>query len=199
MDGTPRQATDDGRLREEIKGASTCGLWLFIAALSMLFAASLIGYLVIRLRTPEWPPAGMPALPVGLYFSTFILILCSLALQGALDSARKNRQQLLRLMLLASFVLGILFIVSQLLAWSALLGAQVYAQVNLYAFTFYLLTGLHGLHVFGGLIPLGITLAKAYGGSYGPQWVLPVKHVGLYWHFLLVVWLVMFSVMVIAG
>lgn len=199
MDTTPRQAEDDGRSREEIKGASTCGLWLFIATLSMLFAASLVGYLVIRYRTPEWPPAGMPPLPVGLFFSTFILILCSVSLHGALDSARKDRQSMLRLMLAAGFVLGILFLVSQLLAWSKLLGAQVYAQANLYAFTFYLLTGLHGVHVIGGLIPLGITVRKAYAGSYNPHWVLPVQHVGMYWHFLLIVWLVMFTVMEIAG
>jgi len=199
MDTTPRQSVDDGRAHEEIKGASTFGLWLFIAALSMLFAASLIGYLVIRFRTPEWPPAGMPPLPIGLFFSTFILILCSVTLHGALDSARKDRQSLLRLMLLAGFALGILFLLSQLLAWSKLLGAQVYAQVNLYAFTFYLLTGLHGVHVIGGLIPLAITVRKAYAGAYSPQWVLPVKHVGIYWHFLLAVWLVMFTVMEIAG
>jgi cytochrome c oxidase subunit 3 len=199
MDTPSRHAADEGRSHEEIKGASTCGLWLFIAALSMLFAASLVGYLVIRFRTPEWPPAGMPPLPVGLFVSTFILILCSVTLHGALDSARKGRQSLLRLLLVGAFVLGILFLASQLLAWSKLLGAQVYAQVNLYAFTFYLLTGLHGVHVIGGLIPLAITVRKAYAGAYGPQWVLPVKHVGMYWHFLLIVWLIMFTVMEIAG
>jgi len=199
MDKTALEPADSGRKYEEIKGASTFGLWLFLAALGMLFAASLIGYLVIRLRTPEWPPAGMPALPVGLYFSTFILILSSLTIHGALDSARQDRQGLLRLLLLGTFLLGILFIVSQLVAWSVLLGAQVYAQVNLYAFTFYLLTGLHGVHVIGGLIPLAVTVTKAYRGAYGPEWTLPIKHMGMYWHFLLAVWLVMFSVMVIAG
>ena len=195
--GTPQPAS--GREREEIKGASTFGLWIFIVTLSMLFAASLIGYLVIRFRAPAWPPEGMPALPPGLYLSTFILIFSSLTLHGALDSARKDRQNLLRLMLSATFLLGIAFLASQLISWSTLMGADVYAQANLYAFTFYVLTGLHGLHVIGGLIPLGITLRKAYAAAYGPSWHLPVLHMGMYWHFLLVVWLVMFTVMVIAG
>lgn len=184
---------------EHVKGVSVLGMWLFIVALGMLFAASLAGYFVIRLRAEQWPPAGMGGLPLGLYFSTFVLIGSSLTMQGALDSARRGRQALLKLMSAATLALGIVFLLSQILAWRVMLAAQAGVEPNLYSFTFYMLTALHAAHVFFGLIPLGVTTAKAFKGAYHPGWSLPVKLMGLYWHFLLLVWLVMFAVMMIAG
>ncbi|MBN2082788.1 heme-copper oxidase subunit III [bacterium] len=187
-----------GDVKEPIKGASVFGLWVFIAALSMLFAASLAGYVVIRLRAPEWPPPGAAPIPFGLYFSTLILIGSSLTLHGALDSARKNRQALLRWMLGGTLALGIAFLISQAIAWSTMLGAQAGHEPNLYSFTFFVLTMLHGAHVLGGLIPLAITTYKGSRGMYNADWHLPLRLMSMYWHFLLVVWLVMFLVMVAA-
>jgi len=196
MDQT--SARQRGDAHEPVKGASVFGMWLFIAALSMLFAASLAGYVVIRLRAPQWPPPGAEPIPFGLYFSTLILIGSSLTLHGALDSARKNRQPMLRFMLGGTLALGLAFLVSQALAWSAMVTAQLGHEPNLYSFTFFVLTMLHAAHVLGGIIPLAITTYKGSRGTYTPDWNLPLKLLGMYWHFLLVVWLVMFLVMVAA-
>ncbi len=193
----PTMDTTGDALRRD--DTQTLGMWLFIASLSVLFIASMVGYLVVRLRAPEWPPAGMPALPRGLYFSTFVLIASSMTMHFALHSVRRGRAQLLRMGLAATFVLGAVFLISQVSAWSVLLAADVYAQANLYAFTFYMLTGLHALHVIGGLIPLGVIMRAAWRGAYSPLAHQPVKNTAMYWHFLDIVWLVMFVLLITAG
>ena len=194
-----KPSTPAGNEHEPVKGAGVFGMSLFIATLSMLFAASLIGYLIVRLQAPQWPPPGAPALPLALYFSTFVLIGSSLTMQGALSSARRDRQLLLQLMLSGTLLLGLVFLASQIIAWRMMVLAEINLEPNLYAFTFYMLTALHALHVICGLIPLAVTAVKARRGAYSAQWNLPVRLMTMYWHFLLVVWLVMFFVMILAG
>jgi len=176
------------------------GMVLFLVALGVLFAASLTGYLVVRLRAATWPPAGSPRLPAGLWISTLILLVSSLTMHLALSRARLGRTVALRNWLLATFCLGIAFLVSQVLNWSHLITAHhLRAQANLYAFTFYMLTGLHGAHVLGGLIPLGLTTARAGRQGYTPESHEGIVHLSMYWHFLDAVWLVMFVVLMVAA
>jgi cytochrome c oxidase subunit III len=176
------------------------GMVLFLVALGVLFAASMTGYLVVRLRAPTWPPAGSPRLPAGLWISTLILLVSSLTMHVALGRARRGQNEALRNWLLVTLLLGIAFLVSQLLNWSRLVTAQpLRAQANLYAFTFYMLTGLHGAHVLGGLVPLGLTTTRAGGGRYTPESHEGIVHLSMYWHFLDAVWLVMFLVLMAAA
>ena len=72
-------------------------------------------------------------------------------------------------------------------------------RTNLYGFLFYLLTGLHALHVVGGLVPLAVTTARAWQGKYTAVAHAGVEHVALYWHFLDVIWLVLFGVLVLTS
>ena len=190
---------DKGDSKEPVKGAGVFGMWLFIVALGMLFAASMVGYLVVRLKAPEWPPAGTPGLPLGLYFSTFLIIGSSLTMHGALDSLRRNRQVLARWMLAATLALGTVFLVSQIGAWWTMAASRSSGDANLFTFTFYMLTALHAAHLLCGLAPLAVTCAKAFKGAYSPEWNLPVKLMGMYWHFLMIVWLVMFGVLIAGG
>jgi cytochrome c oxidase subunit III len=173
---------------------------LFLVALGVLFAASMVGYLVVRLRAPAWPPAGSPRLPGGLWISTALLLLSSLTMHLALGQARRGRSTPLRNWLLLTSLLGFFFLVSQILNWVRLVTvAHLPAQANLFAFTFYMLSGLHGAHVLGGLIPLGITAAHAHRGRYTAEEHEGVVHLSMYWHFLDVVWLVMFAVLMVAA
>jgi cytochrome c oxidase subunit III len=173
---------------------------LFLVALGVLFAASMVGYLVVRLRAPAWPPAGSPRLPAGLWISTLLLLLSSLTMHLALGQARAGRGRRLRDWLLATSLLGLAFLVSQVLNWIHLITvAHLPAKANLYAFTFYMLSGLHGAHVLGGLIPLGITATQAHRGRYTTGEHEGVVHMSMYWHFLDAVWLVMFAVLMIAA
>jgi cytochrome c oxidase subunit 3 len=171
------------------------GMKLFLASLSMLFAAGMIGYLVVRLRSDSWPPKGAPELPMGLWISTLILLVSSGTIHRAVESARADRQRGLRFGLLATTVLGVAFLISQTLNWVTLAAMNLTAGANLYAFTFYVLTGLHAAHVIGGVVLLTIVTIKAFRGRYTAGGHVGVVYASMYWHFLDVVWLVMFAVL----
>jgi cytochrome c oxidase subunit 3 len=119
---------------------------------------------------------------------------------AALGAARSGRPSAARNGLLVTFALGVVFLVSQVLNWQHLIVAHdLPAQKNLYAFTFYLLSGLHGAHVIGGLVPLGIATVRAGRGRYSAESHAGVEYISMYWHFLDVVWIVMFLVLQIAA
>ena len=189
----------DPRRQPAVPGAAKLGIKLLVASLSMLFVASMFGYAMIRMRAPAWPPPGMPRLPRGLWISTVILVAGSVAIESALRAARRNRQPALRMTLAATSTLGLAFLVSQGLNWFSLVAARLTVRTNLYGFTFYTLTGLHAVHVIGGLIPLGVVTARAFAGRYDASRHAGIEYTAIYWHFLDVVWLVMFAVLVVFG
>jgi len=176
--------------------AGKFGMWLFLVSLTMLFAGSLIGYIVVRLRAETWRPENMPALPTGLWISTVLLIVCSIAIHRALVSVRRDRMPMLRLMLVMGLVLGAAFLVNQVINWLAMINIELPpTSRNLFTFTFYMLTGLHAAHVIGGLIQLSVVNTRAYRGAYSSTYHPGVTYSVMYWHFLDVVWLVMFIAM----
>jgi cytochrome c oxidase subunit 3 len=191
--GDPRAGRDG-----TIPGAGILGMTIFLAALAVLFAASIAGYLIVRLRATTWPPEGMPRLPHGLWLSTLILIGCSVAISRALAAVRIGQTTRATRWLCATFALGVAFLVSQSVSWYGLVMANMTATTkNLYAFTFYMLTGLHAAHVIGGLILLGIVAAKARRGRYGSGYHPGVLYAAMYWHFLDVVWVVLFGILLV--
>lgn len=193
--GDPRKAREG-----HLPGAGVLGMRIFLATLGMLFVASLFGYVIIRMRAPQWPPAGMPPLPPGLWVATAVIVACSVSIHRALANIRLGQTSGASRALTVTFVLGLVFLVLQALNWSALVRANVTATTkNLYAFTFYMLTGLHAAHVVGGLIPLGIVRARTARGKYGSGWHPGIQYCAMYWHFLDAVWLVLFAILVIFG
>lgn len=172
--------------------AAPLGMWVFLASLTMLFAASLVGYLVVRARAETWRPEGVPNLPAGLWVSTAVIVLCSVAIHRAVVAIRNGRQQALVAALLATLALGVGFLVLQAFNWLQLWVADVTPRRGLYGFTFYVLTGLHAVHVVGGLVPLAFTIWRAVRGRYTWAAHTGVRTVAMYWHFLDVVWIVMF-------
>jgi cytochrome c oxidase subunit III len=176
------------------------GMFLFLAALGMLFAATLTGYLVVRTRAGAWPPAGSPRLPGGLWLSTVVLLLSSGTMQRALVAARAGREAALRNALHLTLILGLVFLANQQYNWQHFLAAHhLPPQANLYAFTFYMLTGLHSAHVIGGLVGLAFTVGRAGQGRYTAASWAGVERMTIYWHFLDAAWLVMFFLLLVAG
>ena len=171
------------------------GMRVFLISLTVLFMASLVGYLAVRAQAASWPPAGAPSLPKGLWASTILLLVSSGAMQRALVEARKAGPGSLGAWLTATLLLGVAFLVSQVLNWRVLIAQQMTVRSSLYALTFYCLTALHGLHVIGGLVGLSLVLSRAIRGIYSPASHLGVRLMAMYWHFLDVVWLVLFTAM----
>ncbi|OFV83450.1 MAG: hypothetical protein A2Y78_10375 [Acidobacteria bacterium RBG_13_68_16] len=194
-----RPVPSDDRSAPAPLGTGRLGMKILVLALSMLFAASIVGYMVIRLRASAWPPPGVPRLPGALWFSTLIIVISSGTMQTAVRAVREGRQRALRLAMLLTTLLGVAFLISQTLNWFALTASNLTAKTNLYGFTFYMLTGLHAAHVVGGVIPLAVVTAGAWRGRYSTAFHPGVEYCAIYWHFLAVVWVVLFTLLVIVG
>jgi len=168
------------------------GMAIFLVSLTILFIASTAGYIIVRLRATEWPPPGTPPLPWGLWLSTAVLIGCSVAIHRALLAARQDAQPSLRRSMAAALALGTAFLVVQSVNWAQLVEAEMTIRASLYAFTFYTLTGLHAVHVIGGLIQLAVVTRRAFSGAYSADSHIGVTLSAMYWHFLDAIWLVLF-------
>lgn len=174
-------------------GAGPFGLAIFLASLGVLFIASLVAYAAIRFEADVWPPPGLPPLPRTLLLSTALILAGSVTIQVALSFARANRQWALRASLLATMLLGVGFLVSQSVSWAKLVVSHTTPTAHLYGWLFYFLTGLHAVHVIGGLIPLGVVTVNAFYGRYSPIRYSAVRFCTMYWHFLGVVWITLYA------
>lgn len=195
----PRSARLTSTKERPVPGAGPLGMAVFLASLSVLFVASLVGYAAVRATAPEWPPAGAPPLPRTLWLSTLLLVASSGALHAALVGARRGRQDLVRAGLLATCALGLGFLVTQALAWSTLAERMPPTTATQYSFTFYMLTALHAAHVLGGVAPLGVSTVRGLLGRYGPDEHGGLRLVAMYWHFLDAVWLALFVALYLVG
>ena len=191
--GDPRSGREG-----EIPGAGVLGMWIFLAALSVLFLASIAGYLIVRTKAAAWPPPGMPRLPSGLWLATALLLTGSVRVHLALTRMRLGQRTAAVRWLVATLSLAIAFLLVQTWNWWDLIAARMTATTkNLYAFTFFMLTGLHAAHVIGGVILLAVVTARAAKGRYGSGRHNGVTYAAMYWHFLDVVWIVLFAVLVL--
>jgi len=165
------------------------GARLLLLSLGILFAAALVGYLIIRLRAGQWPPPGSPDLPGGLWVTTAILAVLSAVLVMAVGRVRAGRASETGRLLATATALGAAFLVAQAANWLRLANS---GERTMLVFGFWMLTVLHALHVLGGLAPLAITTVRAGRGRYlaDPE---PVELVAGYWHFLGITWLAIFA------
>ena len=188
--------TDPGQ-PPALAGAGLLVMWLLIISLGIGLAALLVFYFIMRARAPVWPPPGTPPLPAGLWLSTGVLLLSSATIELALRGARRGRPGLVRSGTAATTALALAFVVSQLVNWGLAVAAKLPPGLNMFSALFYLLTGLHGLHVIGGLIPLVWVTFNARRGVYTPARHEGLRYVALYWHFLDVAWLAMFTALLL--
>jgi len=180
---------------EPVPGAANMFMGCFLSALGMLFAASILLYFLVRHSAPQWPPVGSPALPQSLWLSTGIILVSSISIQLALAAIVRGNQRGLSMGLGITLLLALGFIASQTVGWIALWPAEMEQHVKQFVATFMILTVLHGLHVLGGVIPLTVCTVRAQQGAYSRNEYQGVKNLVHYWHFLGVVWLILFAVL----
>ena len=167
------------------------GLGVFLAVVGTLFALFISAYFM-RMVYDDWQAPPMPRL---LWLNTGMLVLASIALQCAVVAANKGQFDNLMLALLAGALTSLAFLGGQLLAWRNLAAEGYFATENPAVSFFYLITAMHGLHVIGGLIALGRTNARVWRGDRSPKLVLSTELCAMYWHVLLIVWMVLFTVL----
>lgn len=179
------------------------GMLTFLASEAMLFAGLICGYIVLRnAMGSAYRPEGAPALPVGLTgFNTVLLVISSITCIMA--ERQVVRGQRATLMIFLTMALGGTFVAVQAREWTNLYHehmwfnstGEIVKQGHVYSSNFFVLTGFHGFHVFIGVCLLGVCVVKSFFGEFSAQHFSFLDCVALYWHFVDVVWIFLFTIL----
>ena len=169
-------------------------IWLFLATEIMFFTGLIGTYLILRSGTTSWPdPANRLAVDLTA-FNTFVLITSSWTMVRSLQSAQHGDKRGLLRWLGLTILGGSFFVGVQVFEYYELWTHGSRPNVDIFWSTFYAMTGFHGLHVFVGVLWLIWAWIKAARGQYSPQNHLGIELAGLYWHFVDLVWVLLFTI-----
>jgi cytochrome c oxidase subunit 3 len=172
--------------------AAKIGLRFFLAVVSVLFLLLIIAY-AERMRFEAWRPGPQPVL---LWLNTVLLILGSVGLQWARVAANRRRIDGVRKGLMVGGFFTLAFLAGQIAAWRQLGGIPFFDMASPAIAFFYLITALHGVHIVGGLVAWGRATARAWQTSVVARPLQgSVDLCAIYWHFLLLVWLILFGLL----
>jgi cytochrome c oxidase subunit 3 len=166
-------------------------LTVFLAVATSIFALFISAY-TIRMDEPDWRPVAEPVL---LWANTAILIFASIAYHWTRNAAINGVQERLKPGLTIAGTLTMLFLLGQLVAWQQLNAAGYYLDSNIANAFFYLLTAVHGLHMLGGMWVWARSTMKVWTGADADSVRLSIELCTVYWHFLLLVWIVLFGML----
>ena len=191
------------------------GMWVFLGSEVMFFTALIGSYIILRFGSPSaWAqPGEILAVPITAV-NTFLLICSSVTMVKAFASVQDGDQRGLQLWLLATVVIGSMFVGVQVYEYSQLIhegflpsgyavGSELAerahegklpASAGIYGSTFYTMTGFHGFHVTAGVICMTFVTWKAFRGKYTATDHRGVEVIGLYWHFVDLVWIILFTI-----
>lgn len=169
-------------------------MWTFIGSECMLFGSLMATFLVYRGRNVVGPyPEELLNIPF-ITVTTFVLLMSSLMMVLALSAVQRDDRRWSRVWLFMTALLGLIFLGGQYYEFSHFVHEGLTLDRNLFSSTFFVLTGTHGAHVAGGVIWLGTLWVLALAGRLGKERAESVEVAGLYWHFVDVVWIVLFTI-----
>ncbi|GMR17414.1 MAG: cytochrome c oxidase subunit 3 [Gammaproteobacteria bacterium] len=171
--------------------AKTIALTTFLAVATSLFALFISAY-TIRMNMGDWSPLAEPRL---LWFNSGLLLLASAAYHWTRNAAIAGRTAALKPGLGIAGLMTMLFLAGQLLAWQRLNASGYYASSNPANAFFFLLTGVHGLHLLGGLWVWARSVVRVWSGVGADGVRLSIELCTVYWHYLLLVWAVLFGLL----
>jgi len=171
------------------------GIWLFLASEVMLFGALFSTYIILRTGAPEWPHGELNVW-LGMA-NTFILIGSSVMMVMAWASLKLNDWGKHRLYLIATFLLAALFLVNKYFEYASHFTRGELPSHSTFLAIYYTLTGLHGIHILGGMIVMAYFIGPGAGlAKKSPdQFANRIEYTGLYWHFVDLVWIFLFPVL----
>lgn len=172
------------------------GLFLFLVSVSSMFTAALVAYVITRnAQEAQFVARGVPS---GIWASTGLLALLTGAMHVGKRAALSNAPRRCHRALSMALLLAVAFCAAQLLNWRSVYRLEELRD-TMYAFTFFMLTGLHVLHVAGGLIPLAVITRRAGQGEYSSSRAESLRLITIYWDFLGVVWLVLLAALLLGS
>ena len=171
------------------------GMWLFLASEVMFFTGFLGAYIALRMAgtREEFPGHELNKVLAG--FNTIVLICSSLTMALGVGSIQRGNVGALKKNLVLTILLGATFLVVKGIEYSAKFSAGHFPHTSIFYGTYFVLTGFHGLHVLGGIVALSTILMMAARGRFSAAWHTPVENVGLYWHFVDIVWIFLFPLL----
>ena len=175
-------------------------MWLFLTSDCMFFGTLIATYMTYRNRSID---LLMPPYPNEIFdipytsVSAFVLLMSSLTMVLALAAIQRGNHRGLRIWLSATALLGSIFVGGQVFEFTTFAHEGLTLSSNIFGSSFYVLTGFHGAHVFGGLIGLGVILSRGIAGQFTRKHHVAVEAVHYYWHFVDVVWILLVIVIYI--
>lgn len=180
--------------------AAKLGIWTFLATEVLLFGGLFTAYTVFRIRYADLFHAEALKLNRVLgAVNTVILIGSSLTVALAIAAVRKGRTREVVLFLLITILLASGFLGVKYLEYMEKFRHGLFPRTNLFFSLYFMMTGIHGLHVVAGMGVLGWVLAKAARGAFSEGYYTPVEMAGLYWHFVDLVWIYLFPLLYLIG
>lgn len=169
------------------------GMWVSLASIAMLFTSLSSAYVVRSGVMNDWFPIAVPRVMFG---STALIILSSVSIEIARRKLKRSISASYSRYLLLTTVLGLAFIISQVVAWRQLAQQGIYLASNPYSSFFYLLTGAHAVHLAGGLLAIGLLWLRSRSQLDEPRLIArrqaTADAVSIYWHFMDALWIYLF-------
>ena len=169
------------------------GVWIFLMSEILIFGSLIVAYAYVRLSSSSWPVASQTHDATLGMVNTIILLTSSLAMVYALNSIKQGNAKGLKIGLMGTLVLGVSFLAIKLgYEWPQYYKNGFTISSGLPGSTYFVLTGLHALHVIAGLVAISYLSFRAFGGGFTSENHAIVENTGLYWHFVDIVWMFLF-------
>ena len=174
------------------------GMWIFLCGDAMTFGTLIVTFGIMRIAAADWP---VPSEVLGVNltaFMTFLLICSSVTMVLSLSGIKRGNMQEFKKFMLLTILGGTAFLACQAYEWTHLIHEGVTITANKYGSpvfgdTFYIMTGFHGMHVFGGVVYLIVVFVGGLTGRITQANASVVEIAGLYWHFVDLVWILIFT------
>lgn len=174
------------------------GMWLFLSSELLIFGGLIFVFAYTRdsitLKGEHWPHFEIVPSLLLVSFNTFILLASSWFVVEGIESIRRNDSAGLRKWLLLTIVGGLAFLLGQAVEYTTLIAVEGHSMAEPFGGAFFSLTGLHGLHVFAGVIWCLLLIPRVSAKAFSAKNYTTVEMFGLYWHFVDVVWILIFTV-----
>ena len=171
------------------------GIWWFLASEIVIFGGLVTCYVLFRLRHPEWGALAAHTLTAAGALNTFVLLTSSLTVVLAHDAASRGKHQLAALALLQTLFGGAVFLGVKAFEYGHEIAQGFTPNAGLFWSFYYAMTGLHALHVLGGLVAIAVVQRSVARGRH----LRRVEYVGIYWHFVDIVWIFLFPLLYLAS